>query len=100
MTTSEAAPLYANFYRTLKRRAENGHQFTIAEIEDEVDRDPAAKRAFEQMAADVRAGRDVTLGEMAQKIRVPVEFAALLIDAYVGHFLLAMRSAPEQERPN
>lgn len=96
MEAENPSPLYSNFYRTLKRRAENGHQFTLAEIEDEVDRDPPSRRVFEQLAADVRAGRDVTVGELASRLRVPAPFAVMLVEAFVmGEVALIGAHKPE-----
>lgn len=90
--TAEPAKLYSNAFRSLKRRAENGHQLTLAEIEAAVEADPASRRAFEQMAEETRAGRDITVEEFARRARIPVEFAVLLVVAFISGMAIGHRS--------
>jgi hypothetical protein len=83
---SNAEPLrfLSAAYRTIRARAANGHTFTLDEIECIVAQDPPTARAFAELADAVRAGRDVTVAELAQRARMPEEFVVLLVDAFVA----------------
>lgn len=89
--TDQATPLYCNAFRTLKRRAESGHQFSIAEIENLIEADPPTKKAMAEIAAESRAGRQITVAEMATRCRMPEDFVVMLVAAFVGHFLVGLR---------
>jgi hypothetical protein len=71
-------------YRKMRAAAENGHPFTLDEIENIVSADPATARAFADMAEAVRAGRDLTVAEVAQRARVPEGFIIFLVQAFIA----------------
>ena len=89
---TEPTPLQSNFYRTLRRRAENGHELTINEIENVIEGDPAAKAACAEMAERIRAGEDMTVDELAQRLRVPVDFAAMIVIAFASNLVIGMKA--------
>jgi hypothetical protein len=93
--TDEATPLYCNAFRALKRRAENGHEFTVSEIEEAVEADPPTRRALAEIAAETRAGRDVTVAEVARRCRMPDAFVVMLVGAFVAEQRAALRSQPQ-----
>jgi hypothetical protein len=71
-------------YRKMRAAAENGHPFTLDEIENIIAQDPPTARAFADMAEAVRSGRDVTVEEVARRARMPVGFIVFLVQAFIA----------------
>jgi len=79
-------------YRTIRARAASGHVFTIDEIENIVAQDEPTRRAFAEMADAVRSGRDVTVGELARRAKMPEDFIVALVNVFIDA-LVADREA-------
>ncbi len=90
-TVAEPTPLHCRFYRTMRARAQNGHVFTMAEIEDLVEQDPPTKHLFEQLAKRSRAGEDFTVGELAELMRAPESFVVFLVRAFISNYVAALQ---------
>lgn len=89
----EPAPLYCAAYRRLRRQSQNGHMFSLAEIEAAVEADPPTRKVFAQMAAETRAGRDISIEEFALRAHVPPAFVVFLVQAFIAGFVDALAAS-------
>jgi hypothetical protein len=86
-------------YRKLRRQAQNGHTFTLAEIEAAVEADPPTRKVFAEMAAETRAGRDISIEEFATRAHVPPAFVVFLVQAFIAGFVDALAASASSDVP-
>jgi hypothetical protein len=93
MTTSEPAEAgYSHAYRALQKRAANGENLTLAEIEKALASDPQTREALASLAVDLRAGIEISINAMAARVGVPVPFLIACAGALVTGLTVAATS--------